>query len=186
MSPGCFINAPCGAGLLPFLLWKTINMHKAALLPQYLGVVGESWALKGLSSAHYLHLDRPVITKTLCSFSFLVWVLWTRCLLPSLLQALYCLYFTSCSLLLSCSICVLSLTPLNSLSHFLTFLLINSLSGSSLINLEFKKGRLSPSCMNLEQLHILANSAKYQYPSQLIWKWNGAAWIRKIVDIRNW
>lgn len=140
----------------------------------------------GLSSAHYLHLDRPVITKTLCSFSFLVLSVTEPdvCCHP---YCRICIVCTLCSVPCYCSSHSCSIaTPLNSLSHFLTFLLINSHSDSPLINLEFKKGRLSPSCMNVEQLHILANAVKYQYPSQLIWKWNGAACIRKIVDTRNW
>lgn len=154
-------------------------------LPWYqIGVVGESWGLMVcLQPVTSIWIDLLLPKHCVLSGS-LTERYWTRHSLPSLLQALYHLYFISCSLLLVLPICVL--TPLNSVSHFLTFLLVNSLSDPPLINLEFKKGRLSPSCMNLEQLHILANTVKYPYPSLLIWKWNEAAWIRKITGTRNW
>lgn len=92
LSPaGCFINAKCRVGNLPSFWWCRAQRHLDTTIT---GVQGESWGLKGLSLACCLHLDRSVITKTLCSFSFLVGPLLNpRCLLPSLLQALYHLFF---------------------------------------------------------------------------------------------
>lgn len=170
----------------PFLLVRDNAHAQSCPDTTVIGVVGESWGLMVcLQPITSIWID--LLLPKLCVLSVsLSEHYWTKHSLPSLLQALYRLCFISCSLQLVLPICVLSLTSFNSLSHFLTFLLVNSLSDPPLINLEFKKGRLSPSCMNLEQLHILANTVKYQYPSHLIWKWNGAAWIRKITDTRNW
>lgn len=68
LSPaGCFINAKCGAGLLPSLWWPHAQSY---LDTTVIGVQGESWGLKGLSSAYCLHLDISITTKTLCCFQF--------------------------------------------------------------------------------------------------------------------
>lgn len=168
------------AGFLPFLLARD-NWHTQSCLDTTVIGVVESWSSKGLFSACFLHLNRPVFTKILCSFSFLAWVLLNQ-MCAAVLTAgfvVFVLYTLLPTAVLP--ICVLSLTPLNSFSHLLTFLSINSPSDPPDINLEFKKSRLSPSCMNLKQLHILPNAVKYQYPSRLIWRLNGGAWIRKIV-----
>lgn len=69
---GCFINAKCGARSLPSFWWPRAQSRLDTTI---IGVQGESWGLKGLSAAGCLHLDRSVITKTLCSFSFLVGLL---------------------------------------------------------------------------------------------------------------
>lgn len=181
MSPGCFVNAQHGAGLLFLLVWENWHAQSCPDTTVYQGS-GRVLGFGGFIFSLLPPFGQTCYYQNTLLFQF-------PCLSvtePDLCCHPYCrlcILFSTAVL----PVHVLSLTPLNSLSHFLTFLLINSLNNPPLINLEFKIGRLSsPSCMNLEQLHILANAVKYQYPSQLIWKWNGVAWIRKIVDTRNW
>lgn len=112
LSPaGCFINAKCGAGLLPSFPLVT----SCTKLPWYhsnwgagrvLGFEGFVFSL--LPPFGYICYDQ----NTMLFSVFLSEGYWTRCLLPPLLQALYRLYFITCSLLLILPIHVLSLTQL--------------------------------------------------------------------------
>lgn len=45
LSPGCFVNAKCGAGLLPFLLVRDNAHAQSCPDTTVIGVVGESWGL---------------------------------------------------------------------------------------------------------------------------------------------
>jgi len=57
------------------------------------GVQGESWGLKGLSSACCLHLDRSIITKALCCYGFLIWGLLNQ-RLAAILTASFVIFCT--------------------------------------------------------------------------------------------